>query len=85
MYGAVPCYNLKKLSRVIAYDMPKPRSLVGAWREMRETWKRQRVDPSYQFDTPVPEPVAESVNVRAATTDDPLVAGIGDLAPKALR
>ena len=84
MYAAVPCYNLKKLARVIAYDMPKPRSLIGAWREMRETWKRQQVDPSYQFDTPVPDPLAAKVAVGASPTDDPLTAGMGDLAPKAL-
>jgi fatty acid desaturase len=89
MYGAVPCYNLKKFAHVIAYDMPKPKSLVGAWREMRATWKHQQVDPSYQFDTPVPEsvvePVAKPAAVGAAATEDRLAAGIGDLAPKALR
>ena len=45
MYAGVPCYNLKKLSREIADDMPKPRTLSGAWREMREIWRRQRRDP----------------------------------------
>ena len=85
MYGAVPCYNLKRLSRVIASDMPKPRSLLGAWREMRETWKRQQFDPGYQFDTPVPQPVALAPAAGAASTEDPLSAGIGDLAPKVLR
>ena len=54
MYAGVPCYHLAKLHRVIADDMPQPRTLVTAWREMRRTWKRQRTDPSYQFDTPLP-------------------------------
>ncbi len=54
MYSGVPCYNLAKLSREIAADMPAPRTLVQAWREMRRTWRRQRYDPSYQFDTPLP-------------------------------
>ena len=55
MFGAIPCYNLRKLSREIAWDMPKPRSIREAWREMRDTWERQQTDPAYQFDTPVPE------------------------------
>jgi hypothetical protein len=54
MYAAIPCYNLKKLSREIAWDMPKPRSLVEAWKEMRYVYKRQQTDPDYQWDTPVP-------------------------------
>jgi fatty acid desaturase len=52
MYVGIPCYNLKKLSREIANDMPEPRTLVEAWREMRDTWRRQRTDPTYEFDTP---------------------------------
>ena len=89
MYGAVPCYNLKKFARVIAHDMPKPKSLIGAWREMRETWRRQQDDPGYQFDTPLPEsaaePVAKPMVDGTASTVDPLAAGIGDLAPRALQ
>ena len=33
MYAGVPCYNLKKLSQIIADDMPQPRTLLDAWRE----------------------------------------------------
>ena len=29
--------------------------LPAAWREMRQTWKRQQQDPGYQFDTPLPK------------------------------
>lgn len=54
MYAAVPCYNLRRLHRVLESDMPKTRSLVGAWKEMRATWKEQQTNPDYQFDTPVP-------------------------------
>ena len=54
MYAAVPFYNLRKLYRATADCMPAPRSLTEAWREMRETWKKQQEDPSYQFDAPVP-------------------------------
>ena len=54
MYAGVPCYNLKKLYQEIAEDMPQPRTLLDAWREMLETWRRQQTDPNYQFDTPLP-------------------------------
>ena len=45
MYAGVPCYNLSKLSAAIADDIPEPRTLIGAWREMRATWKRQQTEP----------------------------------------
>jgi len=80
MYAGVPCYNLKALAREIEADMPKPKSLLGAWREMRATWHRQKTDPSYAFDTPVPAATQpESLSVNA---DDDIVTSIGDLAPK---
>jgi fatty acid desaturase len=81
MYAGVPCYNLKKLHKELAWDMPEPRTLIGAWREMREIWKRQKIDPSYQFDTPLP-PTAK----RSRTdTPDELESSIGELAPEGLR
>jgi fatty acid desaturase len=78
MYAAVPCYNLPRLAKAIEADMPKPRSLFGAWKEMREIYKRQKKEPAYQFDTPVPP------RRKAAAPQDALGASIGDLAPKAL-
>jgi fatty acid desaturase len=81
MYAGVPCYNLKKLYHEIADDMPEPRTLLGAWREMRETWQRQKIDPTYQFDTPLP-PTAKSVRTDAANE---LEHSIGELAPEGLQ
>ena len=81
MYAGVPCYNLKKLYREIAADVPEPRTLRGAWREMREIWLRQQIDPSYQFDTPLP---ATARCVRTDTPDE-LESSIGELAPEGLR
>ena len=78
MYAAVPCYRLKALAREIASDMPAPRTLTGAWREMRDTWRRQQEDPGYAFDTPVPPPAAPA----PAAMDDALAASIGELAPE---
>ena len=79
MYAAVPCYNLEKLHRVVAHDMPETRTLIGAWKEMRKTWKRQQNDPGYEFDTPVPAP-----EVDEREDADPLAASIEGLAPRAL-
>ena len=78
MFAAVPCYNLKRLHGTVAADMPRPRTLVGAWREMRQTWKRQQEDPTYQFETPLPGR-KEKDKAR-----DALESSLGDLAPKGL-
>jgi fatty acid desaturase len=78
MFAAVPCYNLGKLHAAVAADMPKPRTLVQAWREMRETWKKQKVDPAWQFSTPLPRRPGDSAE------QDPLGASLGDLKPKNL-
>ncbi len=78
MYGAVPCYNLPRLSREIAWDMPKPRTIREAWREMLETFERQKTDPGYQFDTPVP-------GHEKHTDGGELGASLGNLAPELLQ
>ncbi len=82
MFAAVPCYNLAALHKAAAHDMPTPRTFLGAWREMRETWRRQQTDPSYQFDTPVP---SHDTSVDAADSQNPDAASIGELAPRELR
>ena len=81
MYAGVPCYNLKKLYREIAEDLPKPRTLRSAWQEMRETWRRQQTDPNYQFYTPLPSTAGK---ISTETVDE-LVTSIGELAPEGLR
>ena len=82
MFAGVPCYNLEKLYKEIAHDMPEPRTLIGAWKEMRETWRRQKIDPDYQYDTPLP-PTAK--HVRDDNPEKPLEGSIGDLAPAGLQ
>ena len=54
MYAGVPCYNLPCLAAEIAHDMPEPRTLRAAWREMLDTWERQKSDPEFALDTPLP-------------------------------
>ena len=81
MYAGVPCYNLKRLHQEIAADMPQPRTLIGAWREMRQAWQRQKTDPDYQFDTPLP-PTAKAERKGAV---DELECSIGELAPEGLK
>ncbi len=81
MYAGVPCYNLKKLHMEVRDDMPEPRTLVGAWREMLDIWDKQQSDPDYQFDTPLP-PTARTTRRRK---QDKAESSIGDLAPKGLQ
>jgi len=79
MFAAIPCYNLRRLHEAVADDMPEPRTLLGAWREMRAVWRRQRTDPDYELDTPLPPGAGEAPAAR-----DPLAASIGELAPAEL-
>ena len=81
MYAGVPCYNLIKLVRAIAADMPEPRTLLGAWREMLQIWNRQLDDPDYQYDTPLPVTAGDT----AQDEQDNLEGSIGVLAPSGLR
>lgn len=82
MFAGVPCYNLARIHREVAHDMPEPRTLVGAWKEMRETWRRQKIDPDYQFDTPLP---STATHTREDAPDDRLEGSIGELAPAGLQ
>ena len=86
MYAGVPCYNLKRLSQVIAADLPEKKSLVGCWIEMRETLKRQQTEPEYQFSMPLPSTAHPAVTAESAlptmqNKPDELAASIGDFAP----
>ena len=78
MYAGVPCYNLPDLAQEIKNDMPEPKTLLGAWKEMLETWKIQKSDPKYALDTPVPE------NLKSTAKLPSEAKSIGDLAPKGL-
>ena len=79
MYAGVPCYNLRNLADEIKKDMPEPKSLFEAWKEMLDTWQIQKSNPEYAYDIQVPN---NSKNHK----DVPLGAkSIGDLAPKGLR
>ena len=92
MYAGVPCYNLRKLNKVIAADLPERKSLVGAWREMRAIWRQQLIDPDYQYDMPLPPTAnqfdesapARGTPARTSGSGEKLRASIGDLAPAVL-
>ena len=81
MFAGVPCYNLKLLYQEIVAQMPEPRTLSGAWQEMRDTWFRQQADSGYYFDTPVPPVAYDSTGI---SRDEAVESSIGDLAPKGL-
>jgi len=87
MYAGVPCYNLKRLSQMIADDMPKQKTLIGAWREMRETMKMQQTETEYQLSMSLPRKahpvVIAQIDVpKMQYTQDELVTSIGELAPE---
>jgi fatty acid desaturase len=79
MFAAIPCYNLRRLHTTVASDLPQTRSLVGAWREMRQIMKKQRKDPGYQYETPLP------ARKEKKAEKDSLESSLGDLAPKTLQ
>ena len=79
MFAGVPCYNLKKLHKLVADDMPKVRTLIGAWREMMEIARKQQVDPTFEFDTPVPPKKKQQHTPNSSSAES-----IGDLAPRSL-
>ena len=58
--------------------MPEPKTSLGAWKEMLETWKIQKSDPNYAFDTPVPQNLKSTAKLTFEAKS------IGDLAPKGL-
>jgi fatty acid desaturase len=61
MYAAVPCYNLRKLQKLVAHDLPAPKGLIGTWQEIAMILKRQASDPDYQYVHPFPETAAPPV------------------------
>mgnify|MGYP003307697121 FL=1 len=79
MFAGDPCYNLKKLHKLVADDMPKVRTLIGAWREMMEIARKQQVDPTFEFDTPVPPKKKQQHTPNSSSAES-----IGDLAPRSL-
>ena len=67
--------------------MPRLRSLWECWREMLQIERRQRDEPDYQYDTPLP-PTAHPAVERADELTLPrgerleLEASMGELAPE---
>ncbi|MDA0323721.1 MAG: fatty acid desaturase [Verrucomicrobia bacterium] len=55
MYAAVPCYNLPKLQKLVAHDLPERKGLFAAWKEINVILKRQKENPGYQFVDALPD------------------------------
>lgn len=59
MYAAVPCYRLRKLHRLIKYDLPPtPHGLYATWKQIVPILERQRKEPGYQYAPEVPAPAS---------------------------
>ena len=57
---------------MVADDIPKPKTIFGAWKEMRETYQKQLEHPTHEFDTPVS--VSKKNNFKR---EEPLEAALG--------
>ncbi len=56
MFPAVPFYNLPRLRKAIAHDLPPaPHGLWATWQEMLPIMRRQRADPTYVYVPPLPK------------------------------
>lgn len=55
MYAAVPCYNLPRLQKLVAHDLPERKGLIAAWREIEMILQRQKEDPDYQYVQALPD------------------------------
>lgn len=56
MYAAVPCYNLRKLHKVIKPHLPQIKSgLIATWKEIADIQRQQKIDPSYQHIAQLPD------------------------------
>ena len=52
MYAAVPCYRLKKLHKLIEHELPPtPRGFVQVWTQIISILRRQKKEPTYQYDS----------------------------------
>jgi fatty acid desaturase len=60
MFPAVPFYNLGKLRKAIAHDMPKPiHGLLPTWRHLVEISRRCKADPAYLYVPELPRNTGE--------------------------
>lgn len=65
MFPAVPFYNLGRLRKAIAHDLPPaPHGLWATWRELLPIMRRQREDPAYVFVPVLPRNEGERVSDR---------------------
>ena len=56
MFAAVPFYNLPKLREVLQADLPiAPYGLLATWREIADTLRKQKRDPTYYRPLQYPE------------------------------
>ena len=54
MFPMVPSYNLPKLHEIIKYQLPKPQTLIEAYKEIIPAVIRKSKDPSYYIQVNIP-------------------------------
>jgi fatty acid desaturase len=55
MYAAVPCYNLRRLNKLIRHDLPYcPNGLIDTWRQISRILNTQKLEPTYQYRAELP-------------------------------
>jgi len=76
MYAAVPCYNLGKLHRLIKDDLPPcTHGIYQTWKQIIPIVLRQRKEPDYQYQAPVPTP-ARTLQPVVAPAEAEAVLGV---------
>ncbi len=72
MFPLVPYHNLPKLHALIKDDTPPPyTSIYDAWKEIIPAVLKQRKDPTYFVDRPLPEPKQEAKRAQTYVSADP--------------
>ena len=68
MYPSVPFYNLPKLRRALAHDLPAaPHGLRATWKEMLSLRKQFISDPNFSYMPIMPNPIGKQSKASSAT------------------
>jgi fatty acid desaturase len=67
LYPMVPFHALPRLHEQLKDQLPRPYpGVLAVYRELFDTYRRQRRDPSYHVEPPLPDVRAARIGARAA-------------------